>query len=284
MNRSWIYAGLAALAGVMLTLAWRGEPPAGGEPSSAVAVAGQTTRSPSVTAITGSSVPAGNEIDALRRRLDAEMRARSELENQIESLQQQVEELRNLVISGAASGQQAPDPGDTDGDTANAWFNEQALIASGMDGGLAAELKTFFERIELERLQLRDRAAREGWDRERRRAGLEALDEREQSLRERLGEDGYDAYLYAAGRPNRVAVTSVLASAPAGQAGIQAGDYILRYDNERIYDWRDLRSATTAGNLSEMIEIEVERDGESLRFYLARGPLGVRMDSRSVAP
>ena len=283
MNRTWIFAGLAAVAAVLLALAWRGESPPGGEMPSVASMSRETTMPPPVPA-NESSRPADNEIDTLRRRLDLETRARRELEDEVEALRQQVDELRNLAESNAVSRQQARLPEATADDTATVWFDEQALIAAGMDGMLAGELKAFFERLELERLQLRDRAAREGWDRDRRRAGLEALDEREQGLRERLGEDGYDAYLYAAGRPNRVAVTSVLASAPAGQAGIQAGDYILRYDSERIYDWRDLRSATTAGNLSEMVEIEVERDGESLQFYLARGPLGVRMDSRSVAP
>jgi len=79
-------------------------------------------------------------------------------------------------------------------------------------------------------------------------------------------------------------VTSVLASAPAGQAGIEAGDHILRYDNQRMYNWRDLRTATTSGDISDVVEVEVDRDGETLQFYLARGPLGIRMDSLSVAP
>ena len=76
----------------------------------------------------------------------------------------------------------------------------------------------------------------------------------------------------------------MLESAQAGQAGIRSGDYIMRYDNERIYNWRDLRSATTSGEISDTIEVEVERDGETLRFYLARGPLGIRMNSLRIAP
>jgi S1-C subfamily serine protease len=110
------------------------------------------------------------------------------------------------------------------------------------------------------------------------------LDDKEESLRDQLGESAYDAYLYASGQSNRVAVTSVLASAQAGQAGIEAGDHILRYDNQRVYNWRDLRTATTSGDISDVVEVEVDRDGETLQFYLARGPLGIRMDSLSVAP
>ena len=287
MNRTLTYVVLAAVVAVLLALAWRGESPPDGEAKQANAQVGENAGSASGST-PGSAPPrAGSEIDTLHRRLDAEIRARRELEGEVEALRRQVAELQDRAESNAVDAQlkrsQAA-AADASDDSANAWFDEQSLIAAGMDGVLAAELKAFFERLELERLQLRDRAAREGWDRARRREELDALDQREQSLRERLGEQGYDAYLYAAGRPNRVAVTSVLESAPAGQAGIQPGDYILRYDRERIYNWTDLRAATSAGNLSEMVEIEVERDGETLQFYLARGPLGVRMDSRSVAP
>ncbi|UCH40821.1 MAG: hypothetical protein JSU67_03755, partial [Gammaproteobacteria bacterium] len=63
-----------------------------------------------------------------------------------------------------------------------------------------------------------------------------------------------------------------------------SGDQIIRYDNERIYNWRDLRNATTAGEITDTVEVEVEREGETLQFYLARGPLGIRMNSLRVAP
>ena len=175
-------------------------------------------------------------------------------------------------------------PGTAGVDAGSDWFDERALVASGMSEARALELRTFFEQLELERLRLRDRAAREGWDRPARRAELELLDAREDALRERLGEDEYAAYLYASGRPNRVEITSVLASAPAGQAGIRAGDRILRYANERIYSPRELRAATVAGVFGDPVEIEIERGGETLRFYLARGPMGVRTDGLSIAP
>jgi S1-C subfamily serine protease len=79
-------------------------------------------------------------------------------------------------------------------------------------------------------------------------------------------------------------VSSVLATAQAGAAGIQSGDHILRYDNQRIYSGFELRQATTGGNAIDSVSVEVERDGEILEFYLIRGPLGIRMNSVSVAP
>ncbi len=287
MNRTWLFAGLAALAGLVAVIAWRADSPPVGEASPAVSTARDVSVPSSAKLVREATPPGAADIVNLRRLLDDEIRARQELESEVEALRRQVAELRDRSESNAADAPRNRSQAvaaDASADAANAWFDEQALIAAGIDSALAAELKAYFEALELERLQLRDRAAREGWDRARRRDEFALLDEREQSLRERLGDSGYDAYLYAAGRPNRVAVTSVLASAPAAQAGIEPGDYILRYANQRIYDWSDLRAATAAGDLSELVEIEVERDGESMRFYLARGPLGVRTDSRSIAP
>ena len=99
-----------------------------------------------------------------------------------------------------------------------------------------------------------------------------------------LSEAEYDSYLYASGQTNRVAVTSVLESAPAATAGIEPGDHIIRYDNQPIYNWRELREATSNGQIGETIAVEIDRDGDIVELYLARGPLGIRMNSLSVAP
>jgi len=286
MKSALIYTAIAIAAGAAVALAIpHGDSRQAAETASVEPTTAKTGGSPSGVPRVAAQTPAApgdaRGLADLEQRLLKETRARRELESEVAALRRQVEELQLAAGASTARGQAASNAA---GDAANAWFDEQALVASGMDAALAGELKVFFERLEFERLQLRDRAAREDWDRARRRAGLDALDDRERQLRERLGDSGYDAYLYAAGRPNRVAVTSVLASAPAGQAGIRAGDYILRYGNQRIYDWSDLRAATSAGNLGDPVELEVERDGEKLQVYLARGPLGVRTDSRSVAP
>ena len=60
-----------------------------------------------------------------------------------------------------------------------AWFvnvgrgavcDEQALIATGMPQTQADELTRFFEELEMERLRLQDRSAREDWERDYRTA------------------------------------------------------------------------------------------------------------------
>ena len=230
----------------------------------------------------------GAAIDALRQRLDDEARARRALEQRVSELVRQVATLESASADPAAGGETAAADDVTTTETSDrreaGWFNTEALIESGMDDMLASELQLFYEQIEMDRLYLRDQSLREDWDRDAYRSALDELEDRESELRQRLGEEGYDAYLYASGQPNRVAVTSVIASAPAGQVGIEAGDHILRYDNQRIYNWFELREATAGGNIGDTVAVEVDRDGQTLQFYLARGPLGIRMNTLSVAP
>ena len=113
---------------------------------------------------------------------------------------------------------------------------------------------------------------------------MSVITDKEDALKEQLSESAYDAYLYASGKTNRVAVTSVLASAQAGTVGIQPGDHIIRYDDQRVYSGFELRQATSSGDISDTVALEVERDGKTILFYLPRGPLGIRMNAVSIAP
>ena len=239
------------------------------------------------TARTYSTDLESDSLNALQRRLDDEIKAREALENRLTELNRKIIDLeRNAqlaVESNLAAADEEQDESGLPGFNQR-WFNEQALIESGMSDAQARELKINFEQLELERLYLRDQSIREDWDRDRYREALQALDDKEDEFKNQLSESEYDSYLYASGQTNRVAVTSVLESAPAAAAGIEPGDHILRYDNQRIYNWRDLRDATSSGTIGNMVSVEVDRDGRTMDFYLARGPMGIRMNSVSVAP
>jgi predicted metalloprotease with PDZ domain len=284
MQAPLIYVALAAAAGigigVMLgqqSATSESVPVAEGQAEAANAGDGAASRDTAAPAVV-------LDLTELQRSLQDEIRARRALEKKLDRLVRRVAEM-GAAMEASPGTVAADDAATNDSEVAGqGWFDEQALIEGGMDSVQASQLKAFFEQLEMERLYLRDQAAREGWDRARLRDEFRQLDDKEESLRDQLGESAYDAYLYASGQSNRVAVTSVLASAQAGQAGIEAGDHILRYDNQRVYNWRDLRRATTSGDISDVVEVEVDRDGETLQFYLARGPLGIRMDSLSVAP
>jgi C-terminal processing protease CtpA/Prc len=226
------------------------------------------------------------DLNELYRLLRKEMRARQALEQKLETLSRQIADLKSNsesfkpIDAGPADNISEADVSGAD----NKWFNEQALVDIGMTSSRANELKNYFEQLELERLYLRDQSIREDWEREKLTEAMQNITDKENDLKSRLSESEYDAYLYASGQTNRVAVTSVLASAEAGTAGILSGDYIIRYDNQRIYSGFQLHEATTSGSINDSVAVEIERDGETLHLYVPRGPLGIRMNSVSVAP
>ena len=283
MQPSLIYLSLTLAIGVAIGVSIQRDPEkpdlAGTQPTANTAIL-------SVNPNTANGTDAEDFAD-FRRLLQAEIIARQVLEQKLTALSQQMAAFGNNLqsIQETESDEQAINNSELEASRTNQeWFNEQALIDNGMDRIEASELRVFFEQLEMERLYLRDQSVREDWNRDQLREAMRALDSREIELKTRLGETAYDSYLYASGRPNRVAVTSVLESAQAGTAGIKPGDHIIRYDNQRIYNWRDLREATAGGSISDTVALEVEREGETIEFYLARGPLGIRMDSVSVAP
>jgi len=287
MRTSLIFISLALAIGVAIGVVIQNDPET---PDLTI-----TTSMRDTATVTGGQNAAKNpvadrtaaEIIELNQLLRNEISARLALEQKLEALGEQVAALGSNLesIKGTGSAEQVAD--DPESDVAGSdrdWFNEQALIDSGMDSRQASELKINFEQLELERLYLRDQSIRESWSREKFREAMQVLAGKEEELKNQLSESEYDAYLYATGQSNRVAVSSVLANAQAGTAGIMSGDYIIRYDNQRVYNWLDLREATAGGNASDIVALEVERDGNTIEFYLARGPLGIRMNSVSVAP
>lgn len=165
------------------------------------------------------------------------------------------------------------------------WFNEQALMDAGVDQAKVSYIKNVFEQAEMDKLYLRDQATREGWvGSERFNDAMKEISDRTSALRAQLNDNEYDAYLYAAGRSNRVIVESVLSNSPASNAGIQAGDVILSYDNKRIYSWTDLTSATSEGAANSTVAITILRDNQQQQVYMPRGPMGIRLTTDSVAP
>ena len=285
MQNPLILASLALATGVVIGILIQPGPDI---PDASASVSEQDlVISDQTTAKDFSTDLASDSLIALERRLDEEIKARKALEKRLTALNRKIIDLeRNTqlaVESSLAAKDEEQDESGLPGSNQR-WFNEQALIESGMSDSQARELKINFEQLELERLYLRDQSIREGWDRDRYREALQALDSKEDELKNQLSESEYDSYLYASGQTNRVAVTSVLESAPAATAGIEPGDHIIRYDNQRIYNWRDLRDATSSGTIGNMVSVEVDRDGQTMDFYLARGPLGIRMNSVSVAP
>lgn len=230
-------------------------------------------------------------IHSLQVTIEAETQKRQQLEQKVAMLEKGIKPGidrsaqktgdDNQELNSAASNPHQPG---AFSQNAN-WFNEQALLDAGIDQAKVSYIKNVFEQAEMDKLYVRDQATREGWmGSERFNNAMKEISDRTTALRAQLNDDEYDAYLYAAGRSNRVIVESVLTNSPAGNAGIQAGDTILSYDNKRIYSWNDLTSATSAGAANSTVAVTIVRDNQQQQFYVPRGPLGIRLTTDSIAP
>lgn len=95
-------------------------------------------------------------------------------------------------------------------------------------------------------------------------------------LREELGDDAYDRYLFANGSSNRVRVRTVMPGSAAQQAGLTVHDVVLAYDGERLFTFEDLRAASYRGEPGELATLEVRRaDGTVTQVTIPRGPMGI---------
>ncbi|HEY5643394.1 MAG TPA: PDZ domain-containing protein [Woeseiaceae bacterium] len=94
-------------------------------------------------------------------------------------------------------------------------------------------------------------------------------------FRERLGDDAYARYLEAQGQPTDVQILQVQEGSPAGAAGLQAGDHIVTYNGERVFNVIDLRQMTMQSRPGEAAVIEIDRDGARMQITIPSGPIGI---------
>jgi C-terminal processing protease CtpA/Prc len=162
---------------------------------------------------------------------------------------------------------------------------EQALTAAGIDTAAAEDIKRRQDAQALTEMSLRNRATREGWvDSPRFAEELAALEAQRTSLRDEIGDDAYDRYLVALGRPNRVRVDDVMMESPAEAAGLQMGDMIVRYGDTRIFAPSELVAETHSGSLGDAVRLEIIRSGERLEVEVPRGLLGIRVGAIQGTP
>ena len=151
------------------------------------------------------------------------------------------------------------------------------LLEAGFEPAAVEEIQSIRNELQLQRLDLRDRATREGWistDRYRE----ERRELRNGSrLRETLGDDDFDKFLLAEGRDNRVRIESVIANSAAALAGLEVGDIVISYADERIFSFRELQRSTTEGERDQPVNIKVSRNGELIDLVIPRGPMGVTL-------
>ena len=94
-------------------------------------------------------------------------------------------------------------------------------------------------------------------------------------LRAEMGDEAYARYLDAQGQPTAIRITQVLSGSPGNSAGLQAGDKLVSYNGERVFNVMELRNGTMQGQPGEDVVIEIERDGVRMQLTLPRGPIGI---------
>ena len=233
------------------------------------------------------SVPADSDCDGLRASLALESEMRTRLAEQVARLEQRLAEQTGTPSPADLTPEPPPFHGPADRGSEKRpdepWFGDRELLALGMDAREVERVRLRWEQYTMDRLYLADASAR-GERSASRHARLRELMEIERDLRDDLGEESYDAMLYATDAKNRVVLTDVLESSPAFGAGVRAGDELIRYAGRRVWRPRALQSLTAAGKAGEIVEIQVLRNGELLRFFVERGPLGVRLGEERRPP
>ena len=164
-------------------------------------------------------------------------------------------------------------------------YNLDNLIKGGIASTIAEDIARRKNSVELKKLELQDRAKRDNYlNTQRYYDELDDINQQDVNLREELGDERYDEYLYTSKQNNRIKIASVMLGSAAEQSGIQKGDVILSYDNKRMFTWQELKDATTEGQLGEFVSISIYRNGEIYSFTVPRGPLGTQLGSTRLAP
>jgi hypothetical protein len=95
-------------------------------------------------------------------------------------------------------------------------------------------------------------------------------------IREIIGDDAFDRYLYASGRSNRVKLHRVIPGSAAEQARLSPGDVVLSYDDKRVFSFRDLNRLSYEGEPGEPVVLRVKgQDGIVSQIVIPRGPMAV---------
>lgn len=217
-----------------------------------------------------------------------------QMSRDLDNVQQQLEafaesDATRLALASAAAAQpQIPQAPENRVRSPNRLSGEGRLsnmLAAGIDEQTARDLQNRRDQHQLARLELFDQAAREGWDdSEVLSEKLAELDAKRINLRDEIGDDAYDRLLFESGDPNRVSIASVISGSAAEIAGLEVGDLITNYDNERIFGVRELQQATRSGTKGEYVQILFDRGGRLLSADIPRGPMGVTLSTSTVMP
>ncbi len=225
-------------------------------------------------------------VESLIQILDEEISERHVLAEQLEEVRSEMTELQQYLRARVESAFSI--------NPRNAVQQPGPQIEQAIEGRLAASGFTpqQFETIrrreagaQMRQIELDDRARREGWvNTPRYYEESNNLPSGADIVRRDLGDDAYNRYLFASGRPNRVTVGRVIETSPAELAGLQSGDVIRSYGGERVFSSAQLVNLRSAGEKGVPVIVEIIRDGQLMQILMPRGAMGVETRSRMVDP
>lgn len=161
-------------------------------------------------------------------------------------------------------------------------FRTDRLSAGHLDGFSVPAVADAFHDANREIAMLESAAYQQGWGND------PTLDEQRltlrHSLQDYLGPEAYLAGLYATGRPNRLVVTRVTAGTDAALQGLQRGDVLLSVDGYRLFDKVDFAAMTGSLTPGSPVQLEILRDGQSLRLLVDDPGASIQVFAQRVDP
>jgi hypothetical protein len=280
MYRQASFLVLALVAGVLIgalgVSTWSGDAPSPGDSAeiSAKASIRKMRQNPSREPASEHLAVA---VDSLTQVLDDEINERRVLTEQLEQLKSEVLDLKhNLRVRveeafQAGDGSRRQESGETVAQT-----TEERLAAAGFTPPQLESIQRLEAEAQMRQIELDDRARREGWvNTPRYVQESQDLSTGATLIRNSLGDELYDRYLFASGLPNRIAVGSIIETSPAQKAGFQSGDVLVRYGGEKVYSTRQLVNLRSSGERGEPVTVEILRNGQLLQLTMPRGPMGI---------
>jgi PDZ domain len=162
---------------------------------------------------------------------------------------------------------------------------ERILGEEGLSPAVVEDLQRRFEHTLLAAADVRNVAAREGWlDSPRFSDEMAAIEAERRAIRDEIGDEAYDLFLFATGELNRAVVADVERQSRADAAGLQAGDIIVSYDRVRIFSPNDLLAEIDAGKPGTIARLGVHRSGRPIRIDVPAGPLGASIGATQEVP
>jgi len=231
----------------------------------------------------GGAADRSAELDELRLALDHESIEREMLAAEVELMRSVIEQIALERVEPVPPREgRAAAAGAAARSSKQLQLDEERLLELGLVESEVRVLRERWDVAQLAKLDLRDRATREGWlMRPRHRLELDRIG---QALRTELGDEAYDQMLYATQQSNRAVVQSVIGGSVAERAGLQPGDEVISYASERIFAPQELSRLTTQGVRGESIRVTFDRGGQRISAVVPRGPLGVRLTARRSPP